>query len=187
MPRRQRQLLLNAAVIGRTFWRDVLASLDPDPGLDEALEWLERREFIRRERTSELKDDQAYSFRHMSLREVAYNTVPKAERRDRHAQVARLAEQALVGRSREFSAVLAHHWREAGDTDRAIEYLLDAAEQADQAWAKQEAVTLYSEALDLLADDDSRRRSISLRRGLAETALTHIEMHDVPKPRDAEV
>ena len=183
MPPRQRQLLLNAAVVGRTFWRDLLASLDPGPGLDEALEWLEEREYIRRERVSEVEGDQAYSFRHVSLHEVAYSTLPRAARRERHAAVARLAEETFVDRHRALAAILARHWREAGETERAIEYLVDAAEQADQAWAKQEAVSLYTEALGLLTEGDSRSRSISLRRAVAEVALSHIEFGDVPKPK----
>jgi class 3 adenylate cyclase len=186
MPVRERQLLLNAAVIGRTFSRNLLESLDPEPGFDDALEWLEDRDHIRRERTSEIEDDQAYSFRHMSLREVAYNTLPRAERRSRHATVARLAEQVFTDRPRTLSTILAHHWREAGDPERAIGYLVDAAEQADQAWAKREAVTLYTETLDLLPESDARRRSISLRRALANQAIVHIEFGDVAAPAGIE-
>jgi len=182
MPTRERQLLLNAAVIGRTFWRNLLASLSSEPGIDTALEWLEDRDHIRSERTSEIEGDQAYSFRHMSLREVAYNTLPRAERRRRHAEVAQIAEQTFTERPRALSTILAHHWREAGEPQRAIDYLLDAADQADQAWAKREAVTLYTQVLDLLPDGDSRRRSISLRRAVSSTAISHIEFGDVPAP-----
>jgi class 3 adenylate cyclase len=186
MPVRERQLLMNAAVIGRTFWRNLLASLDPEPGFDTALYWLEDRDHIRSERTSEIEGDQAYSFRHMSLREVAYNTLPRAERRSRHAKVAQLAEQTFTDRPRAIATILAHHWREAGEPQRAIGYLLDAADQADQAWAKREAVTLYTQALDLLPEGDPRRRSISLRRAVSGTAIQHIEAGDVPAPAPEE-
>ena len=182
IPARPRQLLLHAAVIGHTFWRDLLASLDPTPGLDEALDWLEDRDHIGRERVSEVEGDRAYSFRHILLREVAYNTLPKAERRKRHAEVARLTERLVTGHPRTLATILAHHWREAGEDERAIGYLLDAAEQASQAWAKREAVVLYTEVLDLLPDGAARRRSVSLRRALAEQAVRHIAYGDVAAP-----
>src|SRR5207245_8503510 len=87
-PTRKRRVLFNASVIGRTFWRSLLKLLDDEADLDDTLATLEAREFIRRERVSELEGEDAYSFRHISLREVAYNILPKAERRERHAAVA---------------------------------------------------------------------------------------------------
>jgi eukaryotic-like serine/threonine-protein kinase len=181
LPQRERRILLVASVIGKTFWRSVLTGL-VEGDVDDALATLETREFIRRERVSEIEGDDAYSFRHMSLLEVAYNTLPRAERRTLHAAVAAMLESAFSGRPTALAPMLAHHWRAAGDPERAIEYLLRAAEQADQAWAKQEAVALYSEALDLLDTDDGRRRSIALRRAVSLQAMAHIWYGDVPAP-----
>jgi eukaryotic-like serine/threonine-protein kinase len=182
LPARERQVLLNASVIGQTFWRSLLAGLEQAPGLDDALVALESREFIRRQRTSEIEGDDAYAFRHGSLREVCYNTLPKAERRERHATVARLAEEAFVERPSTLAPIMALHWQEAGDPQRAVDYLMAAAERADQAWAKQEAIALYSQVLDMLDADDTRRRSVSLRRALANQAMSHIRYGDVPAP-----
>ena len=185
LPPRERRLLLDASVIGRTFWRGMLEELDPTPGLDDALSSLEAREYIRRQLVSEIEGDEAYSFRHMSIREVAYNTLPRAERRERHAAVARFGEERFGDRPGALAVVMAHHWQEAGDSDRAIEYLLAAAEQADQAWAKREAVSLYTAAIKLLPDADPRKRSIKLRRATATQAIAHIEFGDVPAPSNA--
>jgi predicted ATPase len=182
LPLRERRLLLDASVIGRTFWRGLLAELDPTPGLDDALSSLEAREFIRRLPVSEIEGDDAWSFRHLSLREVAYNMLPRAERRARHGVIARFGEERFGDQPGALAVVMAHHWREAGDPEHAIKYLLAAAEQADQAWAKQEAVALYTQVLGLLPDDDPRRRSISLRRAVAVQAIAHIAFGDVPAP-----
>jgi class 3 adenylate cyclase len=179
LPSRQRRLLMDASVIGRVFWPSMLEALDPSPGLDAALTSLQDREFIRREHDSDIGADVAYAFRHGSIREVAYNMLPRAERRSRHAAVAELGEERFGGRSRSFATVLAHHWKEAGDPERAIGHLLSAAEQADQSWAKQEAVGLYGEALGLLPEGDSRLRTVRLRRAVAETAISHIRFGDV--------
>lgn len=180
LPQRERRLLMDASVIGRTFWHGVLAALDSAPGLDEALSSLEAREFIRRQLVSEIEGDETYSFRHASIREVAYNTLPRAERRERHAAVARLIEERLSGQPGALAEVLAHHWLAAGDSKRAIDYLLAAAEQADNSWAKQEAIALYTEVMSLLSDDDPRRRTVGLRRAVAQQAMLHIQVGDVP-------
>src|SRR5262249_8267872 len=153
----------------------LLESLEPDPELDDVLAALESRDFIVHEAHSVLAGDEAFSFRHMSLRDVCYNTLPRAERRERHAAVARLLEEASGERPRALAPIMAHHWKEAGDEPRAVEYLFRAAEQADESWAKQEAASLYSQVLDLLPEGDSRRRSVALKRGLAFTAIEHIK------------
>jgi predicted ATPase len=108
--------------------------------------------------------------------------LPRAERRERHGVVARFGEEHFGDRPGALAVVMAHHWREAGDPERAIKYLLTAAEQADQAWAKQEAVALYTQVIGLLSDDDPRRRAVSLRRAVARTAIAHIAFGDVPAP-----
>ncbi|TMK59086.1 MAG: hypothetical protein E6G60_15225, partial [Actinobacteria bacterium] len=182
LPTRERRLLLNASVIGRTFWRSLLKLLDDEADLDDTLATLEAREFIRRERVSELEGEDAYSFRHISLREVAYNILPKAERRERHAAVAGFLETSYPTSSTVLAPILAYHWREAGDAARAVECFERAAEQADQAWAKHEAVNFYTQILDLLADDDPRVRTYRLRRAVAMQTIAHIQFGDVPAP-----
>jgi len=131
---------------------------------------------------SVLEGDDAYSFRHMSLREVAYNMLPKAERRERHGEVARLAEAAFPDGSTALTPILAYHWREAGDTPRAIDCYLRAAEQADQAWAKVEAVRHYKQVLSLLPDGDTRVKTVRMKLALAQTSIDHIRFGDVPAP-----
>ena len=110
--------------------------------------------------------------------------LPRAERKTRHAAVAQLGEERFGDRPGSFAVVIAHHWKEAGNPERAIEHLVVAAEQADQSWAKQEAVSLYSEVLDLLPEGDTRQRTVKLRRAVAETALSHIQFGDVAVSQD---
>jgi predicted ATPase len=74
--------------------------------------------------------------------------------------------------------ILAYHWREAGDPERAVTYLLTAAERAEQAWAYPEAVELYEDALSLIPKDDERRRSIGLRRTVAGIRHEHTVMDE---------
>jgi class 3 adenylate cyclase/tetratricopeptide (TPR) repeat protein len=165
LPADERAVVLDASVLGKTFWRGVLESLGSGDGrLDEVLDSLETRDLVRRERSSRLEGDEEYSFKHMLIREVAYGTLPKAVRRNRHAAVARLIEEFAGARIGASASILAHHWEQAGELDKAVEYMIAAAREAGRAWAKSEAVALYSRALELLADDDERTRRLRLER-----------------------
>ena len=137
---------------------------------------------MRRERTSRIEGDVELSFRHMLIREVAYSTLSRATRRQRHAEVARFAEETAGDRSGELAPILGYHWREAGDSERAVEYFLVAAEQAGRGWAKREAVNLYADVLELLEPDDPRRQQVRMRQAVAYQAAEHIYWGDAPKP-----
>jgi class 3 adenylate cyclase len=171
IPENARAALLSAAVIGKTFWRDVLRQVGRLEDLDDALGVLEARDLIRREPTSQLAGDTEFSFKHMLIHEVAYSTVPRATRRERHAAVARYIEETLGSASDTLAWVLAHHWREAGEGARAIPYLLAAAEAAFHGWAQEAAVQLYATALEL-AEDEQTRQHIRLQRALGLVRLS---------------
>jgi hypothetical protein len=63
------------------------------------------------------------------IRDVAYDLLPRAARRERHEQVARYLEGATAEIG-EAGAAIARHWRDAGDAARALEYFVAAAEDA---------------------------------------------------------
>jgi class 3 adenylate cyclase/tetratricopeptide (TPR) repeat protein len=181
LPARERALLLDASVAGKVFWRGALISLGDGAGVDDIIDSLEARDLIRRERSSRIVGDSEFTFKHMLIREVAYATLPKSVRRERHAAMARFIEAAAGERTTESAGLLAYHWREAGDAARAVTYLVTAAENARRAWAKGEAVSLYGQALDLLpADETERSRAIKLER-----AITMVESGDFPSAAEA--
>jgi class 3 adenylate cyclase/tetratricopeptide (TPR) repeat protein len=171
-PRDARDALLAAAVIGKTFWRGVLARIAVIEDVDEALQILESRDFLRRDPSSQLAGDVQYTFKHMLIREVAYATVPRAVRRERHAAVAEFVEDEVPGES--VWAILAYHWREADEPARAVPYLLTAAYAARRSWAKAAAIELYSRALEL-EPDDVAKRAILLQRAQALVELQDYE------------
>jgi class 3 adenylate cyclase len=165
LPAEERAVLLDASVVGKVFWRGALAWLrGDDAGLPDALDALEGRDLVRREPSTRLEGDEEFTFKHMLIREVAYATLPKAVRPERHAAVARFIEDAAGERVAESAATLAYHWREAGEAERELHYLLLAAERV---WAQQ-AVPLYDRALELVPEADAEaRRRIRLRRAAA--------------------
>ena len=170
----ERSILLDAAVVGKVFWRGLLERLDSrDARLDASLGALEERGLIRREGVSRIAGDHQYSFRHGLMRNVAYATVPRARRRERHAKVARFLEETTT-ETGESAATLAFHWRAAGESERALPYFVTAADHASRGWAKERAFRLYSEAFALLPEGDERRRELTYKRAIAYQSILHV-------------
>jgi class 3 adenylate cyclase len=179
LPAAERQVILDASVIGDFFWQGTLEALGSDGALTETLHALERRGLVRHSPSSRIRGDQELIFKHALVREVAYATLPKAARRERHAVVARFVERA-AGDPTAYAAILAHHWREAGEDAKAADYLLTAADQAWRGWTPHEAVELCNQALELIPEsDEARRRRARLRRAVAATAAMHAS-RDLP-------
>jgi class 3 adenylate cyclase len=181
LPAKERALLLDAAVCGKTFWRGMLerfghGSVD----LDRTLAALERRDLIRHEPSSTFEGEEEYSFKHVLIREVAYELLPRATRRERHAEVARFVEESTpeIG---EAAAALGRHWRDAGEDARAVDYFVAAAAEAERGWAKDLAVTFYRDALELTPEFAPERRK-ALRQRLAVAQQVYLHLSDVIVP-----
>jgi tetratricopeptide (TPR) repeat protein len=174
LPAEPRAALLSAAVIGKTFWAGLLQAVGGED-VEGPLALLEARDFVHRDPSSQLSGDAQFTFKHMLIREVAYSILPRSVRRERHAAVARHVEATLAGAGETLPAILAYHWREAGEPDRAIPHLLTAADAARRSWAQGAVIDLYSRALEC-ADDDELRRRIRLQRGIAL-----VELADYPR------
>jgi predicted ATPase len=174
IPALERSMLLDASVIGRIFWNGALAHLASfDNRLEELLDSLEGRDFIRREPRSRYQGQQQFRFKHALIRDVAYATLPRAKRREAHRAVAGFLEE--VHAERDSPAVLGYHWREAGERERAADYFVSAAEQASRGWAKEEAVSFYRQALALVREEDRERyRKLRLKLAVAEQTLFHL-------------
>jgi class 3 adenylate cyclase len=175
LPHAERDALLDASVVGKVFWNGAVARMvDDQTARLVALDELERRDLIRRDPVSRLQGQHQFAFKHQLIYEVAYATLPRALRRERHAKIAQFLEEA-VAETGDVAPALAHHWRQAGESERAAGYLIAAAEQANRGWAKDEAFRLYSQALELVpADDTARRREIAKQIAVAAQAAYHM-------------
>jgi class 3 adenylate cyclase len=174
IPAPERAVLLDASVVGRVFWDGALAQLSPSRGrLPELLASLERRDLIRREPVSRFPGQQQFRIKHALIRDVAYAALPRAKRRSAHAAVAVFLEEVDGGH--DSPAAVGHHWLEAGDQERAVGYVVEAADRASRGWAKDEAVALYRQALTLVGEDDpKRRRELRLKLAVAQQMLYHV-------------
>jgi len=175
LPAEARSVLLDAAVVGNVFWRGALERITPSrETLEELLTELDRRDLVRRQKVSAFEGDYQYSFNHVLVRDVAYELLPRAKRQERHRETALFLEE-MSGGVGEAGAALARHWRDAGDPARALNYFVAAAELAENGWAKERALELYREALQL-ADVSAPERRAELRRrvAVADVASYHL-------------
>ena len=174
LPPGERAVLLDAAVVGKIFWTGALERMSSgELALPELLDSLEGRDLIRREPVSRLRGDQQFSFKHDLIRDAAYATLPRPQRRKRHAQVASFLEETTPEIHAAASA-LGHHWSESGEDARAADYFVIAGDQAGRGWARDQAAAFYQRALELLPEEHSaQRREIVQRRAVALASVFH--------------
>ena len=116
------------AVIGREFGQALLEILIPDEGrLRRGLDELLDAELIYR---SGIPDDPRYIFKHALIRDTAYESLLNRKRRARHAEIAEVLDTHFTDLAEREPELLAHHFIEAGDEQRAVEKLYEAGARA---------------------------------------------------------
>ncbi|HJP72448.1 MAG TPA: adenylate/guanylate cyclase domain-containing protein [Candidatus Limnocylindria bacterium] len=113
LPAEEKRLSQDAAVVGRIFWDRLLAHLaGQSPAATVGLlRSLRVKELVVPREPSTLTDAQEYAFRHVLIRDVAYDSLPKLERARKHREVAEWAEERLGERADEVVELLAaHYW-----------------------------------------------------------------------------
>jgi class 3 adenylate cyclase/tetratricopeptide (TPR) repeat protein len=89
LPRGAKLVLQRASVIGRVFWRDAVTHVSSDvDDVDDVLDALLMRDFLMRESRSSISGEQAFRFKHILIREIAYSGLTKAARAELHAAFA---------------------------------------------------------------------------------------------------
>ncbi|HEY6959110.1 MAG TPA: adenylate/guanylate cyclase domain-containing protein [Candidatus Limnocylindria bacterium] len=110
LPQTERATIEYAAVTGRTARVSTLSALLPDEPRERIVESLEA--LVDREMLVPQGND-AYTFRHIVIREVAYATLPRAERVRAHVALARWLEADDRTRGNELAELVAYHYRQA--------------------------------------------------------------------------
>ncbi|MGB2874172.1 MAG: AAA family ATPase [Gaiellaceae bacterium] len=89
LPPHAKSVLQRAAVIGRVFWPAAVERLSPElESVEEPLDDLLLRDFVLDEPRSSIRGEQAYRFKHVLIRDVAYTGLSKSARADYHAAFA---------------------------------------------------------------------------------------------------
>jgi hypothetical protein len=117
-----RAVLQAAAVVGVQFWAaPVAAALGrPVEWVERALDRLQRRDLVYEQATSTMPGRSEYRFRHVLVRDVCYQRLPRAERVLRHHRTADWLEQLADGRLHDLAEVLANHRWAAHEIARTV-------------------------------------------------------------------
>jgi class 3 adenylate cyclase len=183
-----RRLVADAAVLGSTFPAEALIAVS---GQDEVAVRAALAELVRREVFSVSADRLSpergsYGFTQEMLRQVAYDTLSRRDRKMRHLAVAAHLRAAFAGDGEEVAEVIARHYLDALDAvpddgdagqirDQAIAALTRAAERADRTGAPARAAASYAAAARLTQADTADGQSAAaaaLWEHAAEAALT---------------
>ena len=88
LPTPERTLIQRAAAMGRIFMAGALEHVSSDVDVGDALDGLLLRDLVVREPRATISGEQAFKFRHVLIREVAYAGLSKSSRADLHRNFA---------------------------------------------------------------------------------------------------
>ena len=89
----ERRAAQRAAVVGRTFWDGAVATLADIDDLEACLRTLRRREFVVERLSSSIAGQREFAFKHVLIRDVAYESLPRRLRGQMHVQTAAWIER----------------------------------------------------------------------------------------------
>jgi class 3 adenylate cyclase/predicted ATPase len=193
-----RRLLTDAAVLGTTFPAEALIAVS---GQDEAAVRAALAELVRREVLSVSADPLSpergsYGFAQDMLRQVAYDTLSRRDRKARHLAVAAHLRAAFPGNGEEVAEVIARHYLDALDAvpddgdarqirGQAIAALMRAADRAVRTGAPARAAASYATAARLTqADIPDGQAAAVLWEHAAEAAYTNGDYAEAAEQAD---
>jgi DNA-binding SARP family transcriptional activator len=167
----ERACMEAAAVEGQVFHEGSVAQLAATTTASSALAALVRKELVRPE-PPVFSGERAFRFRHLLIRDAAYESIPKESRATLHEQHVTWLEAKVGEQAVEFDEIVGYHLeqafryrRELGPVDehgrrlgrRAADLLGAAARRAFARSDAPAAINLVSRAVELLPPDDPLR------------------------------
>jgi tetratricopeptide (TPR) repeat protein len=164
-----KRLLLAASVIGKNV---PLMLLQPIAEASEdvlrgRLNSLQAAEFLYE---AQLFPELEYTFKHALSQEVAYQSLPQERRRQYHGHIAKALEMLFADRLHEKLNLLAYHYQQSGNAEKALGYLTAAAKRAVSRFAAYEAtryfdnIMLCLDSLPSSAERERQRIDLSLKQ-----------------------
>jgi class 3 adenylate cyclase/predicted ATPase len=166
LPPEERRLVQDGSVLGKTFTKQGIAALATleDPVLEPLLAALVRKEILGIQADPRSPERGQYAFLQDIVKQVAYETLARRDRKAKHVAVARILESGWSGDEEEIVEVVAAHYVDAYEAapddpdagelkERACESLVRAGERAGSLAAHGEARQAYARAAGLTADE----------------------------------
>jgi ABC-type oligopeptide transport system substrate-binding subunit len=144
-----REVLTSASVLGRTFGLELIEAVAGlgTPAVRQSVHHLLRLDLLREESGG---TKPVYRFKHALIQEAAYHTLVGPKRATLHRRAAEWYEAYYADRLERVYGLIAHHWLETDDHEKAARYLKLAGDQALAEWALDEAVGHYRALIPLL-------------------------------------
>jgi class 3 adenylate cyclase/tetratricopeptide (TPR) repeat protein len=165
LPPDSRRLAADAAVLGASFPAEALIAVSDqdEPAVRAGLAELLRREVLVVSADPLSPERGSYQFAQQMLRQVAYDTLSRRDRKTRHLAVAAHLRATFSGQGEEVTDVIARHFLDAikalpDDPDtpqirrEAVTALIRAAERAERTGALARSATAYGTAAQLIHD-----------------------------------
>jgi predicted ATPase/class 3 adenylate cyclase len=184
-----RAALERGSIEGEVFHRGAVAALSERRDVNQALETLMGKEYVRPS-VSDFVDEAAFRFRHILIRDAAYEAIPKRVRAELHERFAGWLNEKVGERAGEVEEILGYHLEQAfrymeqlGSVDpqgrrlarSAAERLGSAGRRALDRDDVDAAEGLLTRATSLLAVSEPLRVELLLELGRARRALGDLE------------
>jgi class 3 adenylate cyclase/predicted ATPase len=182
-----KELAQIAAAIGREFSHAFLNAVmrKPDAELGSALDRLIAAGLLFRQG---VPPHATYLFKHALVRDAAYGTLLREQRRALHARIADTLEVQFADIAESRPELLARHWTEAGKIEKAAGLWGKAGQRSLARSALVEATEQLTRALEQIATLPGtpavRSEQIKLQVALVN-ALMHVKGYAAPEPKAA--
>src|SRR5262249_1888384 len=149
LPPTEKEVLQTLSVLGKEFPLSLVQQVvgQSEQTLKPRLSHLQTAEFIYEQPAF---PEVEYTFKHALTQEVAYGSLLIERRKVLHDRAAQAIEALFHSRLEDHYGDLAHHYSRSGNTQKAVDYLHRAGQQAVQRSANIEAVTHFTAALELV-------------------------------------
>lgn len=146
-----RRVLDLAAVLGRESDLECLMQAGglKEDRLLELLDELLRKHLL-------VEEDRRYGFTHELFRQVVYKDLSAARRRRLHHRAGEALEMVHKEEIDEVAGELAHHFHQAEQWERALDYLIAAGKRAQKAYANRQALEFFRQAEQLAEEMESK-------------------------------
>jgi len=179
LPELEKLIVKVASVIGRIFSLDAVHALLPEGiELDEAKRAMAQLTSLGLV-LLEMEEPYTCLFKHIVIRDVAYNTLLVSGREQLHRRLARFLEKKAADNAVKPAGILAYHYLAGNAEAKGLEYTLMAARSAKRQYANEEAIHHYNRALEVLSHsetidphavlDDTRQVMLELAQTLLQS------------------
>ena len=189
LPPAVKRVLQRASVVGKVFYADALTALGPlAESVEDLLLFAARRDLVVERDERGPGGSRAHQFKHILIRDVAYESLPKEERSRLHDAVGRWLEAATGERREEYASIVAYHadraYRLAKELRqanaealgrRALDLLLTAARKARRGGDPRASYELNRRATEIAGAISATLAERAEARGFAVLAREEFE------------